>query len=239
MIKRCRHDLLQVLALAMMQAFAVHAAVAATPTTKPAVAKPVAAKPAAAATSPSATSSKWIADPARSQLEFQFVQAGAKTQGRFARFNAQIDFDAATPATSRIDVGIDMASVDTRDKERDDALKTADLFDATKFLRANYLATHVMAKGASFEGHGKLTLKGISKDVPINFTFVKSVQNGQPVATMKGTATIKRLLFGVGQGEWKNTEWIADEVLVSFNLLLQPRADRPRVPAAPAPAQRQ
>jgi hypothetical protein len=47
---------------------------------------------------------------------------------------------------------------------------------------------------------------------------------------------VKRLLFGVGQGEWKSTEWISDDVQVQFNLLLRPRATRPAVPAAPAPA---
>ena len=38
---------------------------------------------------------------------------------------------------------------------------------------------------------------------------------------------MKRLLFGVGQGEWKSTEWISDDVQVQFYLLLRPRASRP------------
>ena len=58
----------------------------------------------------------------------------------------------------------------------------------------------------------------------VTFTFATLTEAGQPVAYLKGTATVKRLLFGVGQGEWKSTEWIEDDVQVAFDLRLQPRA---------------
>jgi polyisoprenoid-binding protein YceI len=183
-------------------------------------AAPAAAPPEATAAAPGA----WTADPARSTLEFTFVQAGAKTSGRFSRFMANIDFSAANPAAGRFDVNIDIGSVDTRDKDRDTQLRAAELFDVVKFPRAQFLATQFAAKGPGYEGAGKLSLRGISKDVPISFTFQTLTESGQPVGYLKGTATLKRLAFGVGQGEWKSTEWIDDEVQVQFNLRLQPRA---------------
>jgi cytochrome b561/polyisoprenoid-binding protein YceI len=188
------------------------------------------------AAEPAMAASLWSADAAASTLEFQFVQAGAKTTGRFARFTADIDFSAANPATGKFDVAIDMGSADTRDKERDDTLRMPDLFNIAKFPRATYVASQFVAKGAGFEGKGKLTLRGVALDVPVTFTFVPGADAGKPTATLKGTATVKRLLFGVGQGEWKSTEWISDDVQVQFSLLLRPRATRPMVPAAPAPA---
>ena len=166
----------------------------------------------------------WTADAARSTLEFTFIQAGAKTTGRFSRFTANIDFSAAMPEAGKFDVNIDIGSVDTRDKDRDTQLRAPELFDVVKFPRARFEAAKFAAKGTSFEGTGKLTLRGISRDVPIAFTFETLTEAGQPVAYLKGTATIKRLLFGVGQGEWKSTEWIADDVDVAFALRLQPRA---------------
>ena len=194
-----------------------------------------AAKPAAiiAATAPSL----WAADPAGSTLEFQFVQAGAKTMGRFAKFTADIDFSPANPAIGKFDVAIDMASADTRDKERDDTLRMPDLFNIAKFPRATYVASQFVAKGTGFEGKGKLTLRGVSLDVPVTFTFTPGADATKPTATLKGTATVKRLLFGVGQGEWKSTEWISDDVQVQFSLQLLPRAGRPAIPATPKPAQ--
>lgn len=190
-----------------------------------------------AAPAPAAAPTAWTADPARSTLEFQFIQAGAKTTGRFTKFVANVDFDPANPATGKIDVAIDMGSADTRDKERDDTLKTKDLFDTSSFLRATYVATQIVPKGTGFEAKGKLTLRGVTKDVPITFTLVPGTEAGAPVAAMKGTATIQRLAFGVGQGEWKSTEWISDDVQVLFNLKLQPRAGKPAIPATPTPAQ--
>jgi cytochrome b561/polyisoprenoid-binding protein YceI len=185
---------------------------------------------------PAAAPVIWTADPAGSTLEFVFVQAGAKTTGKFAKFTADVDFSPANPATGKFDVAIDMGSADTRDKERDDTLRMADLFNTAKFPRATYVASQFTAKGAAVEGKGKLTLRGVSLDVPVTFTFVPGTDAGKPVATLKGTATVKRLLFGVGQGEWKSTEWISDDVQVQFSLLLRPRAARPAIPATPAPA---
>jgi polyisoprenoid-binding protein YceI len=166
----------------------------------------------------------WTADAARSTLEFTFVQAGAMTTGRFARFTANIDFVATTPASGRFDVNIDIGSVDTRDKDRDTQLRAPELFDVLKFPRAQFEASEFTARETGFEGIGKLSLRGVSRDVPITFTFRTQTEAGQPVAYLKGTATLNRLQYGVGQGEWKSTEWIADEVEVDFNLRLQPRA---------------
>lgn len=180
----------------------------------------IAATPAATATAPAA----WTADPAKSTLEFTFVQAGATSTGRFARFTANIDFAAANPSAGKFDVNIDIGSVDTRDKDRDTQLRASDLFDVVKFPRAQFTATGFAAKGNGYEGNGKLTLRGVSSEVPVAFTFETLTEGGQAVAYLKGMATVKRLQFGVGQGEWKSTEWVEDDVQVAFNLRLQPRA---------------
>ena len=169
----------------------------------------------------------WSAEASHSTLEFNFVQAGAKTTGRFGKFTANIDFSPTDLPKSKFDVAIEVASVDTRDKERDKQLLAPELFDAMKQPLAKYVATAFVAKGSTFEGQGKLTLRGVTRDVPVSFTFVTATEAGKTVATLKGTADIKRLQFGVGQGEWKSTEWISDDVQIAFNLRLLPRATAP------------
>ncbi|MDR2214232.1 MAG: YceI family protein, partial [Nevskiaceae bacterium] len=57
----------------------------------------------------------WTTDATKSTVEFQFVQAGAKTEGRFTQFTVDMDFDPAKPADGKIEVTIDMGSADTRD----------------------------------------------------------------------------------------------------------------------------
>ena len=99
-------------------------------TVAPPAAADLAAPPgtaASAANSPSA--STWRVDVAASALGFGFMQAGAATDGRFGHFTAGIDFTATPAPAGRFDVSIDIASVDTQDKDRNEQLKNADLFD--------------------------------------------------------------------------------------------------------------
>jgi polyisoprenoid-binding protein YceI len=66
-------------------------------------------------------------------------------------------------------------------------------------------------------GTGKLTLRNVTRDVPITFTF--DAKGSQ--ALLKGSAALKRLDFGVGQGEWKDTSSVGNEVSVQFALTLK------------------
>jgi polyisoprenoid-binding protein YceI len=154
----------------------------------------------------------WQAGAPQSQLTFNAVQAGAEFQGRFKRFTAKANFDPAAPAQCQFDVTIDTTSVDTQDEERDETLKGADLFDVKRYAQARYVASGCSAKGQQFVAAGKLTLRGVTRDVPITFVF------DPKAASLKGSAQVKRLDFGVGQGEWKDTEWVANEVKIGFVL---------------------
>jgi len=161
---------------------------------------------------------QWSMQPKESKLTFVGVQAGAEFEGAFERFTADIRFDPKQLADSRFDVKIETASVNTRDGERDDTIKSADLFDSKRFPTARYVADKFTDKGGNkFSATGKLTLRDITKDVPIEFTF-ESKDGG---AWLKGAAKLKRLDFGVGQGEWKDTETVGNDVQVRFALRLK------------------
>ena len=162
--------------------------------------------------------SQWSMQPKESKLTFVGVQAGAQFEGSFDRFTADISFDPKNLAASRFDVKIDTASVNTQDGERDTAIKGADLFDVKSFPSARYVADKFTDKGGNkYAATGKLTLRNVTKDVPIDFTF-ESKDDG---AWLKGTAKIKRLDFGVGQGEWKDTSAVGNDVQVRFALRLK------------------
>jgi polyisoprenoid-binding protein YceI len=164
----------------------------------------------------------WTTDTVASALGFHFVQAGAETEGSFGSFTANIDFTPLPAPAGRFDVTIDVAGVDTHDKDRNEQLKSADLFDVARFPTARYVATSFAAKGAGFEARGTLTLRGVTHDVPLAFTWTPAADGKS--TTLQGSANLKRLEFGVGQGEWKSTEWVADEVKVTFSLSLVPAA---------------
>jgi polyisoprenoid-binding protein YceI len=168
---------------------------------------------------------KYTLDPAGSLLRFSFEQAGAGNKGRFAKFTADVTFSADNLAASKIDVSIDVASLDTGDQERDDTLKTPDLFDVAKFPKARFVSSKIVLTGASrYEATGKLTIRNVTKDIKLPITFQTKDEKGRKVGFLTGGYTLKRLEYGVGQGEWKSTEWVKDEVQVSFSLKLLPAA---------------
>lgn len=162
---------------------------------------------------------QWVMQPKQSQLTFTAVQAGASFQGKFKSFGADIRFEPNDLAGSRFEVKIDLASVDTQDAERDDLLASDDLFASEKWPTATYVAEKFEHRGgAKFAATGKLTLRGVTREVPIEFTF----ETNNTGAWLKGSGTLKRLDFGVGQGEWQDTsaDGIANEVKVQYALLL-------------------
>ncbi|MGA2342266.1 MAG: YceI family protein [Steroidobacteraceae bacterium] len=160
----------------------------------------------------------FTADPGTSRLEFTGVQAGAEFKGVFHKFTAAIDFAPDALAAAKFDVVIDLSSEDTMDKDRDGTIRGADIFDVAHFPTAHYVTRSFTKTAAGYTALGSLTLRGVTKDVPIAFKYSPAAAGG---ATLSGTAELKRLDFGVGRGDWKSTEWVADAVKVAFTLNLK------------------
>ncbi len=168
----------------------------------------------------SAFAAGYGADPAQSRLEFTGVQAGAEFKGTFKKFTADVDFAPDTLSNARIEVTIDMTSEDSKDGDRDKTIRSPDIFDVAKNPTAHYVTKNISKSATGYAATGALTLRGVTKDVPITFTFTP----GSGGAKLDGSAQLKRLDFGVGQGDWKSTEWIGDLVKVNFSLTLKPKS---------------
>jgi len=182
------------------------------------VAPAAAAVAAPTAASPGPSAGAFTADPAHSVLGFTGLQAGADFKGTFGAFTAHVVFDPAHLGGSRIEVQIETRSVDTQDGERDSTIRSADFFDAGHFPQATYVTRSISPSPTGYSALGTLTLRGKSRDVPIAFTFSRTAAG----ATLSGNALIKRLDFGVGQGEWQDTKWVGNEVRINFSLSLRP-----------------
>jgi polyisoprenoid-binding protein YceI len=167
-----------------------------------------------------AAPASYTSDPQASKLEFVGVQAGAEFKGVFHKFTATVDFAPEDLAASHLDVQIDMNSVDSMDKDRDQTIHGSDVFDVAHFPSSHYVTKSITKTPSGFSAVGSLTMHGVTKDVPIDFQFAAAVGG----AKLEGTAKLKRLDFGVGQGDWKSTEWVADLVKVSFTLVLKPKS---------------
>jgi polyisoprenoid-binding protein YceI len=112
-----------------------------------------------------------------------------------------------------------MNSVDSKDKDRDTTIRGKDVFDVAHNPTAHYVTKSISKTAAGFAAVGSLTLRGVTKDVSIEFQFTNQAAG----AKLSGSAKLNRLDFGVGQGDWKSTETIGDAVKINFSLVLKPK----------------
>jgi len=131
-----------------------------------------------------------------------------------------LDFPGADPAGGRLEVAVDVAKLDTGDKDRDDTLRDDDLFAVAKYPQAHFLSTKIVKTAGGYEAEGALTIRGVTRDTKVPFTFREATEGGVAVGYMAGKTQVRRLDFGVGQGDWKATDQAGNEVTVSFTLRL-------------------
>jgi len=155
--------------------------------------------------------------PAQSEIAFTSKQMGVPVDGRFKKFDAQVAFDPKKPEASKVAFTIDLASVALGVAETEAELAKPDWFSIKQFPQATFQSSGVKATGAGkFEGAGKLAIKGASRDVLVPVTVAQAGGN----TTATGAFVIKRLDFKIGDGEWKDTSMVADDVQVKFKLTL-------------------
>ena len=155
-------------------------------------------------------------DAAKSSVIAVSKQMGVPVEGKFKRFTAQISFDPAKPAEGKASVDIDIASFDLGDADFNRETAKKEWFDAARFPKATFVTSAIKPAGAGkFEATGKLTIKGITRDVvaPVSFR----AEGGQQV--FEGVLPIKRLAFNIGEGAWKDTSTVADDVQIRFRIV--------------------
>ena len=149
--------------------------------------------------------------PEKSDVGFTFKQMGVPVDGKFKKFEAQLDFDAKKPEAGKIAFTVDLGSVALGDPSFDKELAGATWFDTKRNGKATFVSTGIKATGAGkYDVTGKLTIKGAARDVVVPITVAAGVASG--------SVAIKRLDFKVGDGEWADTSIVANDVTVKFKL---------------------
>src|SRR6218665_2649086 len=120
--------------------------------------KLIAAAALVAAVLPVAAQQKLV--PAQSEIAFVSKQMGVPVEGRFKKFDAQVSFDPAKLATSKVAFTVDMGSA-SLSKEADAELVKPVWFNVPKFPQAQFASTAIKALGGGkYEVAGKLSIKG-------------------------------------------------------------------------------
>jgi polyisoprenoid-binding protein YceI len=161
------------------------------------------------------------------RLSFTTAWSGKPIEGRFSRWRARIRFGPAALDRSRVVVTVDLGSIDTRDPQRDEALRGPDWFDTAAARNATFSATRFEFLGdRRYIAHGVLALRGVER--PLSVPFRLKIQGREAVAS--GEAVVDRTTFGVGQGEFGATDQVPGAVRVAFDLKARTPQAAPREP---------
>ena len=157
-------------------------------------------------------------DAGKSTVGAVFKQLNVPVEAKFKKFAAAIDFDSAKPENSKAGLDIDIPSFDLGDPEYNSEVLKKDWFNAAQFPKASFVSTGMKADGAGkLTVAGTLTIKG--KATSVNFPLAYKKDGNAFV--FDGSLPIKRLTYGVGDGEWRDTSTVADEVVIKFNVVAQ------------------
>ncbi len=120
----------------------------------------------ATATAPAVTTT-WTIDPVHSNAEFRVRHMMiANVRGRFTGVAGKLTYDPSDVAKSVVEASIDIATIDTRDPQRDTHLKSPDFFDAEKFPTMTFRSSRVTRKSnGAIAVSGPLTIHGVTKEV--------------------------------------------------------------------------
>jgi polyisoprenoid-binding protein YceI len=141
-------------------------------------------------------------DPKHSTAQFKVRHMMiANVKGEFDKLSGTVEYDPSNPSASHVEVSVDVASISTREPDRDNHLKSADFFDVAKFPTITFKSTGVVASGdGEYEVTGDLSIHGVTQPVALKVESVTE-EIKDPWGSMRRGATattrISRADFGM------------------------------------------
>ena len=171
---------------------------------------------------PTYVAGTWALDPTHSEVTFSVKHlAISKVRGIFERFTASI-VTAEDPSASTVEASIEVASINTNQKDRDKHLRTNDFFKADEFPQITFASNSVMLNGDDITVVGDLTLRGVTKSVTLTGEFGGTVTDGygQTKAGFTASTKINRLDYGVSWNAALEAGGftLGDEISINFEL---------------------
>lgn len=182
----------------------------------------------------------WIIDASHSQVGFSVRHMMlAKTRGRFESFSGTVELDEQNPTLAKVNVEIDVDSLNTRDPQRDGHLKSPDFFDVANFPKATFVSTRVVQiDDAHAKLYGDLTIRGATHEVELDVEYVGKAKSPWGTTNVGFTAetVIDREKWGLTWNQTLETGGVlvGKEVTISIDVELIEQVDAPTTDATAA-----
>jgi polyisoprenoid-binding protein YceI len=168
----------------------------------------------------------WNIDPTHTNVEFGIRHLMISTvKGRFGQVSGTVTFDKANPSALDVDVALDVASIDTRQEQRDAHLRSPDFFDAEKFPAIRFTGSRIDGDiDGEFTLTGDLTIRDVTRPTVLHVTSEGRVRDpwGNQRAGFSATGKIDRRAFGLtwNQALEAGGFVVGDEVKISIDIEL-------------------
>ncbi len=177
------------------------------------------------AVSACARADTWQIDPVHSSAQFSVRHMGISTvRGAFTKVSGSVQYDAADPSKSSVEVTIDAASVDTRVEMRDKDLRSASFLDVEKYPTLTFKSRRVEPAGKGMlKVIGDLTIHGVTKEVTLDVEGPSQPIEAHGGFHMGASATTKisRKDFGVSGAALM----VGDEIAITIDVeMMKPAA---------------
>lgn len=142
----------------------------------------------------------YTVDPTHTRIGFAARHAMiSKVRGSFNEFTGSGHFDPADPSAISLSLTITAASIDTRNADRDNHLRSNDFLDMATYPEITFVSTAVERSDDDYRVTGDLTIKGVTKAITIDFEVTGAVTDpfGNERIGFEGSTTINRKDWGV------------------------------------------
>jgi polyisoprenoid-binding protein YceI len=118
-------------------------------------------------------------DNAHTQIQFAVRHMMiSKVRGEFTKFSGSVELNVEQPERTTVDVAVDLASINTRDAQRDGHLRSADFFDVEKYPAMKFKSTNVeVLNKKQARLTGDLTIRDVTKPLTLDVEFVGSAKS--------------------------------------------------------------
>src|SRR5947207_10095369 len=137
-------------------------------------------------------------DPSGSTIGFSVHQFLGTTHGKFTKFSGKIEVDREHPENSSVTTQIDVRSIDTRIKKRDDHLRSMEFFNVEKFPQITFKSQSVKRTGPqSGDILGDLTMHGVTRPITLHVKLLTPISETARTRWAVMTEPIRRRDFNL------------------------------------------